>query len=235
MKPALGISRSLPYSTHGETPRYRNSLLRRLAANPASEVIITFGPQSFLRFVSRLGPAADEVFGGKTTWRDIAAMADACAKRQHVLTCYRKTLATAGFSHLLDFELIDTRGESLYLVFGTNHPRGVEKMKDSLWEVDPVFGVGFRDPRDEQQEALFELTDPHLDPLTRLLRSRIDLAGSDGVRVAELRDFALYETVFRPQHVIRALEPLRQQGVLSADPSGPTRIASIVRMAVPPS
>jgi hypothetical protein len=126
-----------------------------------------------------------------------------------LLTSYRRTLQTAGFKYLLDFELIDTRGNSLYLVFATNHPRGVGKMKDSLWEVDPVYGVGFRDPRDEEQETLFEFNDPHLAPLTRLLHKRIGEASSTGVRVSVLREFALYEMVFRPQHVIRALEPLR--------------------------
>jgi len=204
-------------------------LLRRLADNPSSEVIVTLGPQPFMRFVSQLGSAADEVFGGSTSWREIDNMIDADAKRQHLLTCYRATLAEAGFRYLLDFELIDARGGSLYLVFGTNHSRGVEKMKDSLWEVDPVFGVGFRDPRDEGQETLFELTDPHLAPLTRLLHRRISLAAADGVRVSELRDFALYETVFRPQHVIRALEPLRQRSLIESDTRGPIRIASMVR------
>ena len=208
-------------------------LLRRLAANPSSEVIVTLGPQSFMRFVSKLGPAADDVFGGNSSWRSIEGMTDATSKRQHLLTCYRKTLATAGFNYLLDFELIDNRGESLYLVFATNHKRGVEKMKDSLWEVDPVFGVGFRDPRDEQQEALFEFTDPHLAPLTRLLYRRIGQASDEGVRVAELRDFALYETVFRPQHVIRALEPLKRQGLIQQGAQGPIRIASIVKIKSP--
>jgi three-Cys-motif partner protein len=210
-------------------------LLRRLAANPASEVIVTLGPQSFMRFVSQLGPAADEVFGGDSAWRDIETMTDAAAKRQHLLTCYRKTLADAGFSYLLDFELIDARGESLYLVFGTNHRRGVEKMKDSLWEVDPVFGVGFRDPRDEQHETLFELTDPHLAPLTRLLYQRIRRTSPDGIRVADLREFALYETVFRPQHVIGALETLRRRGVILTDSHGPIRIGSVVKIVTPAS
>ena len=131
--------------------------------------------------------------------------------------------------------IIDTRGESLYLVFGTNHPRGVEKMKDSLWEVDPVLGVGFRDPRDEQHETLFDFTDPHLEPLTRLLHRRIGQAQGDGLRVTRLRDFALYETVFRPQHVIRALEPLRQRGLIHTDARGPIRIASTVKIASPTS
>ncbi|WP_431908919.1 three-Cys-motif partner protein TcmP [Amycolatopsis thermoflava] len=204
-------------------------LLRRLADNPASEVIVTFGPQSFIRFVSTLGEGADEVFGGDPSWREIETMSTGAAKRQHVLTCYRRTLERAGFQYLLDFELIDSRGESLYLVFGTNHPRGVQKMKDSLWEVDRVYGVGFRDPRDAQSEALFDLTDPQLAPLSRLLLEKIRLASPGGIRVHELREFALFETVFRQEHVIRALEPLRDRGAIVADTTGPLRIASRVK------
>jgi three-Cys-motif partner protein len=209
------------------------NLLQRIARNPSSEVIVTLGPQQFMRFVSTLGQEADEVFGGDATWREVEQMSSGPAKRQHLLTSYRRTLQTAGFKYLLDFELIDTRGSSLYLVFATNHPRGVEKMKDSLWEVDPVYGVGFRDPRDEQQETLFELSDPHLAPLTRLLRKRIGEASTTGVPVTELREFALYETVFRPQHVIRALEPLRKIGKIQSNPPGQIRIASLVRIAPP--
>jgi three-Cys-motif partner protein len=156
-------------------------LLKRLAGNRSSEVIITLGPQPFMRFVSQLGPEADDVFGGNPHWRDIQDMTSGDAKRQHILTCYRRTLAAAGFTYLLDFELIDTRGESLYLVFGTNHRRGLQKMKDALWEVDRVYGVGFRDPRDEQSETLFELTDPALAPLARLLLGRIKQAPADVV------------------------------------------------------
>ncbi|MEW2508259.1 three-Cys-motif partner protein TcmP [Amycolatopsis sp. NPDC047767] len=205
-------------------------LLERLARNQSSEVIITLGTQSFIRFVSKLGPEADEVFGGDPSWRQINTMATGQAKRQHILTCYRQTLARAGFKYLLDFELIDTRGESLYLVFGTNHRRGLEKMKDSVWEVDRVYGVGFRDPRDEQAQTLFELIDPVLAPLARLLLNRLKTAPPSGMRVEELRNFALFETVYRPEHVIRTLADLRADGRISSDE---TRIfrRSMVRLA----
>ncbi|WP_240519647.1 three-Cys-motif partner protein TcmP [Amycolatopsis antarctica] len=204
-------------------------LLQRIAHNPSSEVIITLGTQHFIRFVSKMGPDADEVFGGDPNWRQIDSMATVQAKRQHILTCYRKTLSKAGFKFLLDFELIDVRGESLYLVFGTNHRRGLEKMKDSAWEVDRVYGVGFRDPRDEQAETLFELADPVLSPLGRLLIARLKHAAADGLRVETLRDFALFETVYRPQHVIQTLKNLRQEGLIESDRRGLYR-GSIVRL-----
>ncbi|GAA1033649.1 MULTISPECIES: three-Cys-motif partner protein TcmP [Amycolatopsis] len=205
-------------------------LLARLAHNQSSEVIITLGTQPFIRFVSTMGQEADDVFGGDPTWRHIDTMASAQAKRQHILTCYRQTLSTAGFKYLLDFELVDTRGESLYLVFGTNHRRGLEKMKDSLWEVDRIYGVGFRDPRDEQAETLFELTDPALAPLGRLLLNRLEDAPATGCRVEELREFTLFETVYRPQHVIRTLNQLRANGLIASDEPGLYR-RSRVRLA----
>jgi three-Cys-motif partner protein len=196
------------------------ALLQRLATNPATEVIVTFGPQHFVRFVSQLGGKADDVFGGDHAWREVQHLPDGATKRQHLISCYRQTLKTAGFKHLLDFELIDRRGEVLYLVFGTNHPRGVEKMKDTLWEVDPVNGVGFRDPRDEQHETLFDVNEPHLATLGRLLLARIEDAMRPGIRINDLRDFTLHETIFRPQHVIPALTPLRDIGKIEIRPPG---------------
>uniref|UniRef100_UPI003F587734 three-Cys-motif partner protein TcmP n=1 Tax=Mycolicibacterium neoaurum TaxID=1795 RepID=UPI003F587734 len=205
-------------------------LLTRIADNRASEVVITFKPQHFVRFVADLGESADDVFGGDRAWRQAGAM-DSSHKRQFILSCYRAALKNAGFDYLLDFELIDRRGDSLYLIFATNHRRGVEKMKDSLWEVDRAYGVGFRDPRDEQLEALFEFDDPQLAPLTRLLKKRLEVTRQE--RVTALRDYVLFDTVFRPEHVIRALRPLVESSFLECD-TGPKniRIASMVRVSV---
>ncbi|WP_280496238.1 three-Cys-motif partner protein TcmP [Nocardia asiatica] len=203
--------------------------LQRIANNKGSEVIVTFKPQHFVRFVDDLGESADEVFGGDQTWRQAGSI-DSSKKRQFILTCYRSALKSAGFKYLLDFELVDRRGDTLYLVFGTNHRLGVQKMKDSLWEVDRVFGVGFRDPRDSQLEALFEFEDPQLGPLTRLLHQRLKEIGQ--ARVADLRDYTLFNTVFRPEHVIKALRPLVHSGAVKLDNGGrQIRIGSIVTIA----
>jgi hypothetical protein len=190
-------------------------------------VIVTLQPQHFVRFVSRKGEAADEVFGGNPTWRDVADMASE-TKSRHLLTCYRQALKAAGFRYLLDFELVPPNGQPLYLVFGTSHPRGLEKMKDSLWEVDRAEGVGFRDPRDEQAETLFDLDEPLLGPLTRALEHELRQRGP--TRIEDLRNFALYETVYRPEHVIKALKPLHDRGLLTAH-GRPDRRSTVVEMA----
>ena len=201
-------------------------LLQRVAANIASEVIVTLQPQHFVRFVTDMGEEGDEVFGGDPAWRQVADMEPA-QKSRHILTCYRNALHAAGFAFLLDFELVPRHGQPLYLVFGTNHRRGVEKMKDSLWEVDRTQGVGFRDPRDEQAETLFDVDTPQLAPLARLLHNRLKAVGS--TRIERLREFALFETVYRPEHVIAALTPLVQKKVLEANPPGRLLRTSWVR------
>ncbi|WP_194821827.1 three-Cys-motif partner protein TcmP [Micromonospora sp. S-DT3-3-22] len=203
-------------------------LLRRLATNVSSEVIVTLFPQHFVRFVSDLGEAGDEVFGGNPAWRSVADLAPG-AKSRHILTCYRQALHAAGFPYLLDFELIPRKGQPLYLIFGTGHRLGVQKMKDSLWEVDRTQGVGFRDPRDEQAETLFDVNEPQLGPLTRLLTQQLRRSGP--VRVEDLRHFALLETVYRPEHVITALKPLMDQGALNIEGGGTLRRTSMVSLA----
>jgi hypothetical protein len=79
-------------------------------------------------------------------------------------------------------------------------------MKDSVWEVDRVYGLGFRDPRDGKAKALFEMTDPVLSPLGRLLINHLKRAPGTAVRVETLREFALFETVYRREHVTRTLK-----------------------------
>lgn len=192
-------------------------LMRRLAQNPSTEVIVTFAPQHFIRFVGQLTPKVDAVFGHRRDWREVDSIEGGDAKRMFLLNEYRTMLRDAGFQYLLDFELVTRKGESLYLIFGTNHRRGLEKMKEAVWSVDWLYGIGFRDPRDMGQQALFELTDPILEPLERLISSHLTTPGP--VRVEALRNFALFSTVYREQHVIPALNNLRCKRLITCDRS----------------
>lgn len=88
-------------------------------------------------------------------------------------------------------------------------------------------------PRDEQAETLFDVDQPLLGPLTRLLQHK--LRDSGPARVEDLRRFALFETVYRPEHVIRALKPLVDQGAIEVDGGGALRRASIVALTPAPT
>lgn len=190
-------------------------LMRRIAQNPSSEVVVTFKPQHFVRFVGQLKSDVDGVFGHDSTWRQVSGISDGSKKKTFLLSCYRRMLEEAGFRFILDFELVTKRGDSLYLIFGTNHRRGLEKMKQAIWEVDRVQGIGYRDPKDADEQTMFDLIDPILEPLERMLISELKANGR--TRVEDLRDYALFSTVYREQHVIPALTKLRKREKVRCD------------------
>lgn len=188
-------------------------LVKRIASNPSSEVIITMQPQYFSRFagVEDIGHG-DRVFGGPD-WREVVHQPPD-SKARWLLERYRQTIQSAGFPYVLDFELIDRRGQSLFLVFGTAHPKGLTKMKEAMWEVDDVTGVGYRDPRDPSQETLAIELEPHTAPLKRLIVEHLKTLPDRRSPVDELRRFALYNTVFKESQAAAVVRELVAAGSL---------------------
>ena len=188
-------------------------LVRKVAANASSEVIITIQPQYFARFAesSDIGHG-DKVFGG-TGWRAVADQ-PASDKARWLMQHYRQTVQGAGFSYVLDFELIDRRGAALYLVFGTTHKLGLQKMKEALWEVDSAAGVGYRDPRDPGQQTLDIEFEPQTQPLQRLLLDHLATVPNQEARIYMLRRFALFQTVFKESQFMPAVRDMIDKGEL---------------------
>jgi hypothetical protein len=57
------------------------------------------------------------------------------------------------------------------LFFATNHPSGIDAMKDAMWKVDQSGGYSFSDATDPQQVTLF--TDaPNWDHLFNILHTK---------------------------------------------------------------
>src|SRR5581483_2209750 len=215
------------------------ALARSIAARRSGEVLVTFGTSFLTRFGTKEihQAAGDEAFGG-TEWRRVHQL-PAGEKKAFLVTAYRDSLKKAGFSHVVSFEMIDDTGSDLHLVFGTSSIRGVEKMKDAMWGVDPVSGVRYRDPRDPDQLELDIVLNPHVEPLTRALLS--ELASGERT-VAQLRDHALLETVYRAPHATTALKSMLSAGLIDRSPAfgqlaGTTRIritpAGRERLAAP--
>jgi three-Cys-motif partner protein len=188
-------------------------LLRRVANNPGSEVVVTVGPTYFTRFASVEDAVhGDKVFGG-TEWRGVVHV-PSDEKSQWLRNQYRMTVKNAGFPFVLDFELVDEGGHVLYLVFGTTHRRGVEKMKEAMWEVDDVRGMGYRDPRDPQQQTLEIALEPHTAPLRRLLKTYLESRPQRQATLTELRTHTLFETVFKESQARQVVIELLDAGEL---------------------
>ena len=194
------------------------TLLKRIAANPSSEVIVTFGTNFLTRFgsIEQHAATGDAAFGDDD-WRAVTEHLPQ-EKKSFLVTSYRDALVRAGFAYTLVFELVDESGHPLFLVFGTGSPKGLKVMKDAMWKVDPIEGVRYRDPRDPSQELFDFEFEPTTGGLRRMIEEKLRTDGPASVE--QLRAFALFETVHRPEHVPPVLRQMLDQGRLDRSPTG---------------
>jgi hypothetical protein len=189
---------------------------------------VTFGTNFFVRFCEVEGhrESGDRVFGGQQ-WRQVAGLAPR-EKKPFLVATYRQSLRQAGFRFVVSFEMLDEQGHDLHLVFGTAHRAGVEKMKNAMWAVDPVGGVRFRDPSDPEQGLLDFALAADLGPLTRSL---LAVLGRGPRTLAELKDHAVVETVYRPPHARKVAQKLLRQGAVERGPvRGQLTDATLIRL-----
>lgn len=206
------------------------TLLGRIATNPSSEVIVTFGTSFLTRFggMEQHAEAGDATFGDDD-WRAVAEQLPQ-EKKSFLVTSYRQALVSAGFAYTLVFELVDESGHPLFLVFGTGSPKGLKVMKDAMWKVDPIEGVRYRDPRDPVQELLEFDFKPTTGDLRRMIEEKLRTGGPASIE--QLRDFALFETVHRPEHVLPVLKQMFGKGRLDRTPGmGQLSKDVVVRLA----
>ncbi len=208
----------------------KHDLVRRIAQNPSSEVIITFEPQAFSRFASADNVEHGDTVFGDPSWREVARQPSEM-KTRWMISKYRDVLVDAGFHFVLTFELVNTRGHSLFLVFGTTHVRGLQKMKEAMWEVDKVTGVQYRDPADPNQELLDIEIEPATAPLKRELVSHLESLPGKEASVSDLRRFALYHTVYKESQVRPVLDQLAgSERIVGDGPQGVVRLGGRVRL-----
>jgi hypothetical protein len=130
---------------------------------------------------------------------------------------HRAALHQTGKALVTCVEMVSGDGRAELLYFATASAQRLEVFKDALWAVDEYAGVRYRDPRDPGQALLDISLTPHPGPLRRALLGHL---GAAGMRtVAELRRYALTETVYRAADVARALTALVAAGTVSRDPA----------------
>lgn len=209
------------------------ALIERLGGNKSSEVLVTFMSDWLRRFWSLEELDDGDVQFGSKSWRRVGELDDPVEKELFLVEEYRTTLARAGFSLTIPFKLTDEGGRSFYLIFGTSHRRGLERMKDSMWRTDPVKGVQFRDPRDPNQGVLdFGKPEPDISPLIRMLTNELANNPTGGKTVGELKDFVLFSTGFRPPHATTAIRRMIERGDLVRDPAK-GQLTKAVRVTLP--
>ena len=200
-------------------------IVRRIAQQSSSEVLVTFEDQFFIRFANGDQQAGERVFG-HSDWRRVDQLPTA-EKKPFLLDLYRTGLRLAGFPYVLTFEMIDEGGHSLHLFFGTTNKVAVEKFKDGLWEVDGVSGQRFRDPRDPNQMS-FDILHPDFTPL----ESRVlELLDERAYTLAELCEDALLETIYKEAHVKPVVDRVIEQRLVDQVRTGRSYADRVLRLA----
>ncbi|MFC7650380.1 three-Cys-motif partner protein TcmP [Streptosporangium lutulentum] len=188
---------------------------RAIAGVPSSEVLVTFGTRFLMQFgkAETHQAAGDQAFGGPS-WRKVWDL-PSDKKKSFLVSTYRESLKAAGFRYVLSFEMLGEGGHDLHLVYGTTNALGLEKMKEAMWKVDPIRGVNYRDPRDPDQLSLEFSFNPDTGPLRRAILEEL----TKGERtLAQLREFALLETVYRPPQATTVVRDLLGRGLVERDP-----------------
>jgi three-Cys-motif partner protein len=184
--------------------------------------VLVYMPFPFIaRFVDQasIAPALTRLYGDES-WRAAQGKAT-LAEREAVLHDTFLVALCRSAKYARSFEIIGNGGNTGYhLFFATGNLRGLEKMKEAMWKVDPVAGSTFADSTNSAQLVLFA-DKPDLSPLERDVRRRF------GVREFSIDDagtFTLEATPFLPSHLKQVLRDIEAAGLLTArHPSKPRR------------
>jgi hypothetical protein len=129
----------------------------------------------------------------------------------------RTALGRAKVGSVCAVDLVGAGSVAQTVVFATGAAKNLEKFKDELWALDEYAGIRYRDPGDPEGALLDISLQPHLAPLRRAM---IKLLGDRSARtLADLRAFAVSETIYRASDATRAVSALVQSGVLARQPA----------------
>lgn len=199
-------------------------LLRRLAAFPKTELLVSFMYEAISRWLAQpeFEPHLDALFG-TPEWREAMGL-PADEKRALLSDLYANQLRGIGMEYVRLFEMRDAGNRTEYfLAFGTHHKDGLRLIKEAMWKIDAAGGVVFSDftAPSEEQGTLLE-AQPDLGQLRSPLFSRF--ADQSAVRIADINDYVLVETAFRETHGKRVLRDAEKSGAIDVRrPPGKTK------------
>ena len=200
------------------------SVIRDMLAFKKCEVLVTFMSDQVNRFLTHpdesLHYSLDELFGTG----DYRQAADLTGDERKLFLreLYVKQLREmAGFRFSKPFEFRDMRRGTrtmYFLMFGTHHVRGLDRMKTAMWKLDPERGVLFLgltggDP------FLFE-PEPNLAPLGELLRNRFI---GQTITVETIEEFVVVDTDYTSSHYKSVLKRLENHGLIECVTERKTR------------
>ncbi len=136
-------------------------LIARILRYKSCEVLATFMEGFVNRFASELTPEILDDLFGDSAWRPGLEIQNPVERREFWLGLYQtKMRDIGGARHVLRFEMVNRFNQTeYYLIFGTNHWRGVEAMKEAMFKVAKAGDYQFSDRTDPAQRTLIDFAD----------------------------------------------------------------------------
>jgi three-Cys-motif partner protein len=202
-----------PFGWTGIPMRIVSDLINR----PSTEVFVNFMFEEINRFLAHKDQPEnfDQLFGGGD-WRAALELSGR-SRQQKIYDYYHDRLREVGGARFVrSFEMRNARGAvDYFLFFASNSAKGLAKMKEAMWKVDPEGRFSFSDATDPQQVTLF--AEPDLGLLRRLIQEHCT---GRLVTIKQIEAFVVEKTPFLATHYKRVLKELEAQGLLAV-PSPP--------------
>jgi three-Cys-motif partner protein len=195
--------------------------VRELLSRPKAELLMNLDSDGIDR-IYRAGKHADherlltEIFDG-TEWRSLDGITRTSERVQAILALYKTKLrAIPGVRYVFSFEM-QSRNSSInyHLVFASQHSLGLEKMKESMKQLDQDGSYRFCD-ENVGQARLFRFDD-----LYTHARSMLQTFQGTVVEFSEVNDYALLQSPF--VNAKGMLKDLESRGFIEVIADGPRR------------
>jgi three-Cys-motif partner protein len=151
------------------------SLVRRILRTRSCEVLINVMTGFMHRFIAapEFEPHLDAIYG-MPQWRQARELSGQ-ARVNFLRKLYVHELSRADSNgkakYVRLFSMLNRAQQPIYdLVFATNHPRGIDRMKDAMWKVDSNGGEQFSDATEPGQATLLDPAALHDSALISMLR-----------------------------------------------------------------
>jgi three-Cys-motif partner protein len=197
------------------------STLQTLMRNQSSEIFVNL----FCGFMNRFATHPDEqvrqAIRGLIGSENLERVTTASDGITEICEIFGEKLKTIG-PHVRRFMMRDennTRDNALF--FCGRHERGLEKIKEAMWKVDPVSGATFSEYSARKSETAPSLLGFQERQTSPLRRSLVEHFAGQAVTVSKLKEWVIIKTeTFLPMHLRIELEELHKAGRITyVDPS----------------
>lgn len=190
------------------------TLIHRLLKHPKTEAFINFPIDSVNRFIEHPAEKINAHMAGLFGTPEALSIQAPPGKRYGALRqLYQRQLKQVA-RHVRFFEMFGPDNQPVYdLFFASNSLKGLEKMKEAMWRVDPSGSFSFRDATDPHQTVLFGGTQHVVGPLLTSILA--EFGGQTALPVDHVEAWGIAETPYIATHVKNALRLGEAEGALT--------------------